>query len=183
MTDTRVGPVSSYWWVFLLRGIVGILFGVYVVMAPGSGLAILIALFGFYAIFDGVMAIVHGFRFNKLTILVGVVGVLAGIVAFARPMVAGYALLIMFAGWIIIMGAASIYEAFAGEERTGLKWLFAIVGAIGVVLGIMMLTHPGWGLLTFVMFAGFYSLISGISFLVLGFRLRGYTRPPKLSPA
>jgi uncharacterized membrane protein HdeD (DUF308 family) len=50
------------WWVLALRGVVAILLGLAAFILPGITLAVLIALFGAYALIDGVLAIVAGVR-------------------------------------------------------------------------------------------------------------------------
>ena len=54
--------VSQYWWIILLRGIAAILFGVAALFAPGITLAVLVLLFGAYALVDGFGAIILGIR-------------------------------------------------------------------------------------------------------------------------
>jgi uncharacterized membrane protein HdeD (DUF308 family) len=48
---------TKNWWVILLRGIVTILFGILAMTRPGMTLAVLVLLFGIYALIDGVFAL------------------------------------------------------------------------------------------------------------------------------
>ena len=79
------------WWALLLRGIVAILFGVLAFVWPGVTLLSLVFVFGAYAILDGIFAIIAGFRAPSCMKkwwwleLVGIVSVLAGVLAFAVP--------------------------------------------------------------------------------------------------
>jgi uncharacterized membrane protein HdeD (DUF308 family) len=45
--------LARNWWVFALRGVVAILFGVLAFVRPGITLEALVLLFAFWALFDG----------------------------------------------------------------------------------------------------------------------------------
>jgi uncharacterized membrane protein HdeD (DUF308 family) len=46
--------VARNWWVVLLRGLAGILFGIVTVIAPGISLSALVLVWGAYALADGI---------------------------------------------------------------------------------------------------------------------------------
>jgi uncharacterized membrane protein HdeD (DUF308 family) len=48
-----IGLFTKNWWVLLLRGIVAVLFGILAITSPGITLAVLVLLFGIYAVVDG----------------------------------------------------------------------------------------------------------------------------------
>ena len=79
------------WWALALRGILAILLGLAAFILPGITLVILIALFGAYALIDGVLAIVAGVRaaehHERYASLLwrGLCGIAAGLVAFLAP--------------------------------------------------------------------------------------------------
>ena len=50
--------LARNWWALVLRGIAGVIFGVLTFINPGMTLAVLIVLFGAYAIVDGVFNLV-----------------------------------------------------------------------------------------------------------------------------
>ena len=81
-----VDELARHWWVIALRGLVAVLFGVLAFAWPGMTLAVLVLLFGAYAVVDGVLGIlaaVRGDTDHRLAMLVeGVLGVLAGLAAF-----------------------------------------------------------------------------------------------------
>jgi len=57
-----VDTLARNWWVVVLRGVAGIVFGVITFFAPGISLAALVLLFGAYALVDGVLAVVTALR-------------------------------------------------------------------------------------------------------------------------
>jgi len=52
-----VEALTSRWWVFLVRGLAGIVFGVLAFFWPGATLIALVLVFGVYAFIDGIMAL------------------------------------------------------------------------------------------------------------------------------
>lgn len=62
MLDT----VARNWWAFILRGVFAILFGILAFVVPGITLQALVFVFGFYALLDGIFAVVFGSSFIAL---------------------------------------------------------------------------------------------------------------------
>ena len=96
--------------VLALRGIFAVLVGLAAFVLPGVTLALLVALFGAYAVVDGVLAIIAGVRAAERherwwsPVLKGLAGIAAGVLAFVWPALAALALLYLIAGWAIVTG-------------------------------------------------------------------------------
>ena len=110
-----VGVLVRNWWVVLLRGIAGILFGLLTFFAPAISLAALVILFGAYAFVDGVLAIATALRGRDsssepwgLLLLEGVAGIAAGLVTLFMPGITALALLYLIASWALVTGVLGI---------------------------------------------------------------------------
>src|SRR5258705_5621465 len=57
-----VDTLARNWWMVLLRGMAGIVFGLITFFAPGISLAAVVFLFGAYAFVDGVLAVTTALR-------------------------------------------------------------------------------------------------------------------------
>jgi uncharacterized membrane protein HdeD (DUF308 family) len=106
-------------------------------------------------------------------VLVGVVGVMAGGYALARPGVAALALLIVIAAWAIVRGIFEIVAAIRLRKEIANEWMMILGGAASVVFGILIWLFPGAGALSLVWVIGLYAFLAGVLFLGLAFRLRG----------
>ena len=53
-------------WLYVLSGIVSIVFGAYLIVAPGDGALAVLFVIGFYALFEGVMYVAIGLRLRGL---------------------------------------------------------------------------------------------------------------------
>jgi hypothetical protein len=85
---TQREDVASPWWLVLLEGIFAAVFGFFVLMAPGATLFILVQFFGFYLLIAGILRIVSIFTESSmwgLKLLVGIVGILAGVLVIDHP--------------------------------------------------------------------------------------------------
>ena len=178
--------VARHWWVILLRGIAGILFGILTFFAPGLSLAALVLLFGVYAFADGVLAIAHATRRGTSdrwwTVLQGVVGVLAGVLTLLWPGITAFALLWVIAAWALVTGALEVAAAIRLRKLIRHEWLLALSGIASIVLGFLLMLYPGAGALAVILWIGAYALVSGTVLVVLAFRLRSWGRSHTTHP-
>jgi uncharacterized membrane protein HdeD (DUF308 family) len=177
--DTNIkSAAKAVWWLVLLRGIFMVIFGFVALVSPGIALLTLVWLFGFYAILDGVAAIMIGIRTRGephwvWTIVQGVVSVLAGVVALIWPGVTALALLFVVAFWAIVLGIGEIGGAFASRKSGSNAWGWTLAaGILNVVFGVLLLIWPASGILTLIWLVGVFTLAGGIALIVLAFRVR-----------
>ncbi len=106
------------WGAFLLEGILGILVGLYAIVAPVAAAAIFVTILAFWAIITGVIEIVAALRLRRhiqgewLLVLTGVVSILAGILLFAAPITGAVFLVWVLAGYGLFFGILLIGLAF-----------------------------------------------------------------------
>jgi uncharacterized membrane protein HdeD (DUF308 family) len=178
--------LARWWWTFILRGVVAILFGVLAFLAPGIGIAFLVALFAAWAVVDGVSGIVAGVRTRDqdrswwLEILEGVIGIAAGVLAILLPPdVVTTALVIVIAAWSIVTGAIEIVLAI--RLRTAIRgeiWM-ALAGVASILFGVILVLFPAAGALSLVWLIGAFAITSGVFWIALGWRLRGVNQMAK----
>lgn len=167
----------SYRRMFLVRGIIAILFGVLALVWPKITLLILVYLFGAYALIGGIVAAATALGSTKeqgwaLLLVEGILGIVAGIVAFVWPGITAFALLFLIAAWAIVTGIMEIVGAFTLPLGTGRQWLLGLAGIISVIFGILIGVWPLAGLRTVIWLIGIYAIVFGIVFIVRYFQSR-----------
>jgi uncharacterized membrane protein HdeD (DUF308 family) len=106
------------------------------------------------------------------SIVVGVLLLLAGLLAFALPFLAGIAASVFFGWLLLIAGIAHLVYAWS-ERRAGAVLWQILIGAAYLIAALYMLVLPGVGVVTLTLVLAFYILIAGIFELAVFFRLRG----------
>ena len=109
--------LARNWWAIVLRGVCAVLFGVGAFAWPGLTLAVLILLYGAYALIEGVLGVAWALigrregPFPWGVLLAGLAGVVVGVVAFFDPGLTALALLYLIAAWAIVRGIFEIVAA------------------------------------------------------------------------
>ncbi len=179
------------WWLVALRGVAGLLFGIAAFAWPGIGLLVLVTLFGAYALVDGVLAIGSAVRHRRasrrwwVTLLEGIVGVVAGLVAWFLPGLTAVALVFVVAAWALVTGALAIAAAIRLRKEIHGEWVLALSGALSILLGVLLFLRPQAGALALLWLIAAYAVVSGALLLAFSFWLRGLGReaPPHGLPA
>jgi uncharacterized membrane protein HdeD (DUF308 family) len=180
--------LARNWWAIALRGLAGIIFGVLAFVVPGVTLAVLVLLFGAYALVDGifnVMAAVSGRSGRQpwwMLLLEGVVSVAAGLVAFFMPGLTALALVYVISAWAFVTGVLEIAAAIRLRKVITNEWWLALSGVVSIVFAVFLAVAPGAGALALVFWIGAYALVFGVFLVALGVRLRRRHREASNEP-
>ena len=129
-----VDTLARNWWIVLLRGLAGIIFGLITFFAPEISLAALVLVFGAYAFADGVLAIVSAIRERGearhwwMLLLEGVMGIGAAAVTLFWPGITALALLYLIAAWALVTGGFELAAAIRLRKIITGEWLLALIG-------------------------------------------------------
>lgn len=174
MADAPIArALAGHWSSLALRGVCALAFGILSFMWPALSLATLVLIWAVYALIDGTLALVAGFRAKIWSLaFIGLMGVLAGIGTFIYPGMTALVLLYFIAAWAIITGVLAIYIAIhLRKELTG-EWALALAGVLSVVFGVLLIARPGAGALAVVFLIAGYAVAFGVLLLLLAFRLK-----------
>lgn len=171
--------LARWWWTFIVRGILAILFGVLAFFAPPFGLAILVGLFAVWAIIDGIGNLIAGIRTRGadrswwLEVLEGLVSVAAGVIAIILPDIAAQVLILLIAAWAVITGVIEIFLAIRLRRViTGEVWM-GLAGVASILFGVILIAFPAAGALSLVWLISSFAILFGVFLILLGWRLRG----------
>jgi uncharacterized membrane protein HdeD (DUF308 family) len=162
----------------IIRGIAGILVGILAVAWPGMTIAVLVGIFGVYAVIDGIINLFIGFSHSRAGgrswpyVLQGIVGIGAGVLTFMWPGVTALALVWFIAAWAIVTGVFEIVAAVRLRKVVKGEWLLALSGALSVAFGLLVFAFPAAGAVGIAFLLGAYAVAAGLILLMLGIRLR-----------
>jgi uncharacterized membrane protein HdeD (DUF308 family) len=179
--------VSKGWWLYLVAGVLWIIFGWIVLSFNFDTVWAIAVFFGFGFIIGGIMELFVGFQsegWRWLHIVFAVIAILAGIVALMWP---GQTFLVLAAiiGWYILFaGIMDIVISISTREDSDLWWLQLILGIVEVLIGFWAVGYSGRSIALLVIWVGASALARGISSIVLGFSLHstGKELRKKMSP-
>jgi uncharacterized membrane protein HdeD (DUF308 family) len=172
-----LATMSRNWWVLLVRGIAAILFGIAALIWPGLALVTLVFMFAAYAFIDGILNIIFALQHRNqsrwwVTLIEGIIGVLAGIAAFLWPDMASFVLLNFIAFWAILTGVMEIILAIRLREEIQGEFWMGLGGVLSILFGVLVILFPGAGALSIVWMIATYAIIFGVIMIILAFRVR-----------
>jgi uncharacterized membrane protein HdeD (DUF308 family) len=174
--------ITRNWWMFALRGVAAVIFGILALIWPGPTLQALVLLFGAYALVDGIFAMFAGiasYRYFErwwAVLLEGVAGVVIGLLTFFWPNITGLALLYFIAAWALITGVFEIVAAIQLRRVITGEWALILSGLLSILFGVLLFVFPAAGAVSMVWLIGAYAVVFGIAEIIFAFRLRGLRR-------
>ena len=136
-------------WVTLLRSLFAIGLGVALIINSDTARPLLGNFLGFYWVSAGIMSVrwaASGERAGKLTITLGIIGILAGLAVVSRNLTAnlfGEALAVAILGGVIVLtGLLHIFFGFRPQEGRHRRWTSSLLGVFEVILGLILFIEP-----------------------------------------
>ena len=180
----RLRPLTRSWWLILLRGIASILFGIAAFVWPGLTVLALTLLYGAFAMADGILALgaaLTGSGERSIPtwwlVVIGLLGIAAGTVAFLWPGLTAFALVIMIGAWAVAIGVMQIIGAIWLRHEIEDEWLLIAAGILSVLFGAAVLLKPGAGALALAWAIGTFAILSGILLVAFALRIKGVQAP------
>jgi uncharacterized membrane protein HdeD (DUF308 family) len=178
-----IEALKRNWWVLVIRGICGIVFGVIAFAYPGLALATLVILFGAWVLIDGVFRIV-GATAGRASdpdwgfhLIIGLLGVVVGFLTFRAPGITALILVIYIGAWALMIGAVEIALAIKLRRELKGEWLLVLMGLASIIFAVLLLWNPGPGALALLWLIASYAIVLGILAIFFGFRLRSLRTP------
>jgi uncharacterized membrane protein HdeD (DUF308 family) len=172
--DVGTRETSFPWWLVLLQGIFAAIFGLLLLVEPGSTLLFLVQVLGFYLFIEGILRLVSIFLDSSLWGLklgIGILGILAGIVVLNHPLLSAVAIPTYI---VYVVGFLAIFEGVGGliHAFQGGGWSAGILSILVMISGLILVLNPLIGLVALPFVLGGFMLVGGIAAIVASFRLR-----------
>ena len=188
--DHDVGTIglrlSPYWMIFVIRGILLIIFGVYFVLYPASAWTLFSLTYGIFCLVEAAFNFSKGIIVgccmnnvdNKISLMMmfllsAICSAGVGAIAIISPVATAEAMEFFLAIWMISVGICQLWLAWivgSGFESDS-KCFMSLIGIIFLVTGFSFL---GGNLSTFVLFLGTCLTMFGVQLVFFGLKLRNY---------
>ena len=166
--------LSKQWWILLLSGIFSAVVGI-IILSVQWTLSDLAAVVSIFFVVNGVFRAAtppvdnSGRSWN---VGVGIAEVLVGIAFLAWPGISLLTLAIFIGAWVFVHGVFDLAGGIASRHDVKFWWLYVIIGAIEVALGIVLLDRPILSLALAIAVAGVWALIAGTLEIIVAFELK-----------
>ncbi|MCS3928838.1 uncharacterized membrane protein HdeD (DUF308 family) [Bradyrhizobium elkanii] len=166
------------WWLFTLRGVLGIVFGILALIFPGPTILSLVLLFSAYMLVDGIFGIISSVRAIRrkedrwgLLIFEGLLDIATGVVAFLWPGLTVVAFVWLLAAWAIVSGGLMTAAGFRLNVEHG-RWWLVLGGLLSLAYGVLLIITPLIGAIVFTWWLGAYALVFGVALVIFSLKLR-----------
>lgn len=169
--------VTAGWWIPVVGGVIAIVFGFLVLSVNYTTLwAVMIAAgIGFIltGLADLAAAINSSGSSRLLALILGLLSIGAGIIAFVWP-AATFAVIATLVAWLLLLrGIVGIVGAF--ERRSAgvdLWWFSLVLALIEIAVAIWAVRYPGRSEVLLVLWIGLAAISRGLALMMVGFTVR-----------
>ncbi|MBV9143823.1 MAG: DUF308 domain-containing protein [Pseudonocardiales bacterium] len=156
----------------LWRGLLAIAIGVVSVVWPHITVGAFVILFAVYAFLTAGSDAARAFSSDRAGpvagyLLLSLLSLGAGVIALLWPGLTALVLTYVIAFWALVTGIIEVALAFQHGETAGERAMWAIGGLVALALGVVLNLRPDIGALSLATVFGLFSLIAGVSALVL----------------
>jgi uncharacterized membrane protein HdeD (DUF308 family) len=174
--------LASAWWVFLVRGVVAVLLGVTIWFQPAASVAVLVLFFGAWMLVDGGFTVVgsivrrHDNPEWGWMLVSGLMSLVIGMLTLRAPGITALVLMLFVAVWAMMLGIGQIALGWRVRKEVSNEWMLYLGGAVALGFGIAVMWNPAAGALSVLWMIAFFSILFGVSMILLSFRLKGLAR-------
>jgi uncharacterized membrane protein HdeD (DUF308 family) len=178
VADPIQSTYGRIWWSLVLRGLFAIAIGVLIIMKPLDSIAAFALVIAIWALFTGIIQIVHAFDLRSVInhwwvmLLSGIIGVGFGIAAlYYYPALSLTFAVVWVAWWLLLTGALAIYLAIQ-ERQMQLEWGWTLAfGILSVVVAVLAFMNPPSTVVAIMGLIAGFAIVAGVLLLIGAFRL------------
>jgi uncharacterized membrane protein HdeD (DUF308 family) len=169
----------SAWWIPMVVGLISVVAGILALVWPDVTLLALALITGVNLTVLSAFVIGEAIADDEasdrtLRIVLGVLGVIAGLVVMRRPGETLLVLILAIGIWLVLDGVTEILRAFVAPTRH--RVLMIVGGLIDAGLGVALLAWPKLGLGTVAVLVGLGFVVRGMVLMAGGWRMRSLGR-------
>ena len=179
--------IDKHWLVFLFRGAITTIFGCFALFGGLANIEGAVAAVGVFLLFVGIIDAVgalysstkkHGWVNSVIDALVDVIAAMCLLFCSMNNL---ENIVIILSVYTIISGVIDIFHSFLSTVDPTDRFIRALAGVCGCVIGIVILNAGGFEITTFIRFFGVYMLIVGVTSLIYGVHNRSQNIEDKIA--
>jgi uncharacterized membrane protein HdeD (DUF308 family) len=174
----------------LWRGLLAIAVGIVSVIWPNITVGAFVILFAVYAFIAAGTDVMRAFSSKRAGpvagyLLLAVLSLAAGIGALVWPGITALVLVIWIGAWALVTGVVEVAMAFPQGQTAGARAMWSLGGLVSIALGVVLFIHPDIGAAALATVFGLFSIIYGVSAVVLSIQARNVASTARrlLNPA
>ena len=165
-----------HWWVFLIRGILFILVGIYMICSPLTGYVAIGFFFGLTILLTGIAELLRAVNDKDSAsrgwhICWGIIDIFLGIILMEHIATSVAIVRIIVGLWFLFRGLTLI-----SFSRLTPTWIITLGGILTAIFGLLIIFNASFGSMTVILFMAFAFIIMGVFNAWIG-----YTMKPGLS--
>lgn len=180
VTKKEIRAMAGPWWLSLVVGILWLVFS-FAILTSSSKINTIAAiglLAGVVFFLGGIMELFLASAMESqkwIAIVMGIIGVIAGIVCFIHPSQSFWVIAIVIAWYLLFKGTFDIIESLMVRKDVDVWWLGLISGIIEIAIGFWAVGSPQRSAILLVLWVAAAALIRGITMIMLSFRIKHMT--------
>ncbi|GJQ24123.1 MAG: DUF308 domain-containing protein [Planctomycetia bacterium] len=173
-------PLLDLWWLLLLQGISALVLGLLLLTQPVSTVEVIVIFTGAYWLVSGIFAIIRIFTAAGRahwgwSLLIGIIGILAGIFVLRNPLVSivllPEVLVIVIAIQGILIGIFDVVRGFQGDGLGAY-----VLGVMNILIGLWLWFNPLAAAISLPFVLGIFGLVGGGFLIYYAFQMRKQIR-------
>jgi uncharacterized membrane protein HdeD (DUF308 family) len=167
------------WWVWAIRGVVAVFFGVIALVFPAPSMPLAMLLLGAYLQLDGLAAIgiAACFGLHNRTALplacIGLLGLIGGMVILIWPGFSNRFLVLFLGIYCVARGGLELVNALRVRAQAPRNWNFILASVFALGFGSLLLVRPDLQPITLAWAFPAFVILTGICLITAALHLRG----------
>ncbi len=172
--------VVRNWSSMLIKGVLGLAFGIVLIVWPDITLRVLIRLFGVFSLLFGVFFAIDFFvdlskkRKWGWSLALAIIGIFIGAMALGRTYDTAVVIAFFFVVWLLAAGAIETAVATMLPEEFKLRWLLAFEGILSIAAGLCLMLFTAPTAMLIAVLVGVYFILMGLIDIAVSFQVRKY---------
>jgi uncharacterized membrane protein HdeD (DUF308 family) len=154
-----------------VSGVISALLGFVALIWPGITAQVLAVIVGIFLLAEALLSLLVRRRGMVLTwtaVMQGLFGLVVALFLVVMPATAVRVIVLMIAVWLVIRAVIQAAIAVQNRHVSGATLFMAMVAAISLLVGVLLILRPEAGIIAFSWLLGIYTIVTGVLAILWG---------------